>query len=389
MAISLTRNVIRSSADLRALSAALVLAAIGMSLAFQAAGLRQLLLFGVGMLLGISLYHASFGFTAAWRRFLSEGDGAGLRAQMVMLAIAVLLFFPALDAGELLGRRVGGFVAPAGTSVAVGAFLFGIGMQLGGGCASGTLFTVGGGSTRMVITLIFFVLGSVIATAHMPFWLSLPALPPISLVSRLGWLPAAMFHLALFGAIALMTMLVERKRGRGRADPTPRSWHLLRGPWPMIAGAVALALLNFATLILAGHPWGITSGFALWGAKLFDLVGIPVREWAYWKARAGALDASLWRDSVSVMNFAIILGAFLAAAVAGSFRPVWRLPLRGIASAVLGGLLLGYGARLAFGCNIGAFFSGIASGSIHGWLWLVCAFAGNWVGIRLRRPFLS
>ena len=56
-------------------------------------------------------------------------------------------------------------------------------------------------------------------------------------------------------------------------------------------------------------------------------------------------------------------------------------------AAAIGGLLLGYGARLAFGCNIGAYFGGIASGSLHGWLWLVAAFAGNMLGVRLRPLF--
>ena len=45
------------------------------------------------------------------------------------------------------------------------------------------------------------------------------------------------------------------------------------------------------------------------------------------------------------------------------------------------------GARLAFGCNIGAFFSGVASTSLHGWLWIVCALAGTWIGVRLRPLF--
>jgi uncharacterized membrane protein YedE/YeeE len=54
---------------------------------------------------------------------------------------------------------------------------------------------------------------------------------------------------------------------------------------------------------------------------------------------------------------------------------------------VVGGLLLGYGARLAYGCNIGAYFSGIVSGSLHGWLWLVAAFIGNVLGTRLRPLF--
>ena len=60
---------------------------------------------------------------------------------------------------------------------------------------------------------------------------------------------------------------------------------------------------------------------------------------------------------------------------------------RSLAAAVGGGLLLGYGARLAYGCNIGAYFSGVASGSLHGWFWLVAAFAGSMVGTQLRPKF--
>ena len=63
------------------------------------------------------------------------------------------------------------------------------------------------------------------------------------------------------------------------------------------------------------------------------------------------------------------------------------MPARSLAAAILGGLLLGYGARIAYGCNIGAYFSGIASGSVHGWLWLASAYPGTIVGTRLRPWF--
>ena len=134
--------------DTKIVGAALLLLAMLVWQAGRTAGPSMAALAIVGGLLGLSLYHASFGFTAAWRRFVTTGEGHGLRAQMLMLALAVCLFFPALAAGELFGRPVGGFVFPVGLGVVAGAFMFGIGMQLGGGCGSGTLFTVGGGSTR-------------------------------------------------------------------------------------------------------------------------------------------------------------------------------------------------------------------------------------------------
>ena len=72
----------------------------------------------------------------------------------------------------------------------------------------------------------------------------------------------------------------------------------------------------------------------------------------------------------------------------GVSAPNLNIPARSLMAAVIGGLLLGYGSRLAYGCNIGAYFSGIASGSLHGWVWLVAAFIGNSVGVRLRRSSL-
>jgi hypothetical protein len=48
---------------------------------------------------------------------------------------------------------------------------------------------------------------------------------------------------------------------------------------------------------------------------------------------------------------------------------------------------MGYGARIGFGCNIGAFFSGVISTSVHGWLWILAALAGTWSGIKLRPVF--
>ncbi|TLF49785.1 YeeE/YedE family protein [Halomonas urmiana] len=385
-AFALTR---RSRLALPAIAAAaLLLGSLAVGSAF---GARLGALMVVGGLLGMVLYHAAFGFTAAWRVFITERRGRGLRAQMVMLAIAVVLFFPALSSGSLFGQSVYGFVAPIGVSVVVGAFLFGLGMQLGGGCASGTLFTAGGGNARMLVTLLFFVVGSVIGTAHFAWWQSLPAFQPVSLVKTAGAGGGIAISLALFAAIAALTVVMERRR-HGQLEQAPRvdagNWRWLTGPWPLLFGAVALALLNFATLSLAGRPWGVTSAFALWGAKGFELLGGDVGQWGYWQAswNAKALEASVWGDITTVMNIGIMAGALVAAALAGKFAPNFRIPARSLLAAVIGGILLGYGARLAFGCNIGAYFGGIASGSLHGWVWLVAAFAGNMLGVKLR-PF--
>ena len=109
-----------------------------------------------------------------------------------------------------------------------------------------------------------------------------------------------------------------------------------------------------------------------------------------WVERAGqaaSLDASVFSNITSVMNFGIILGALFAASMAGKFAPSFKLPVGSLLAAVIGGLLLGYGARIAYGCNIGAYFGGISSTSMHGWLWFAAAFIGSALGTRLRPVF--
>ena len=351
---------------------------------------RQSALFLVGTFAGAVLYHAAFGFTSSWRVFISDRRGAGLRAQMLMLAVTCLVFFPLLAAGSLFGQPLRGSISPAGVGVLAGAFLFGVGMQLGGGCASGTLYSAGGGSTRMFIVLAAFIAGSVIGTAHTQWWATLPSFAPASLVNLYGAATGLALSLALFGTIAWLTVIVERRHHGRLNDGSSRPSQWLRGPWPLVAGALGLAVVNVATLAIAGRPWGVTSAFALWGAKIAAAGGIAVETWPYWTvpAQAAALKASVFTDVTSVMDFGIVLGALLAALLAGRFAPVWKIPGRSLAAAIIGGLLLGYGARIAYGCNIGAYFSGIASGSLHGWLWLPAAFVGNILGTSFR-PFFG
>src|SRR5689334_22689023 len=108
---------------------------------------RQATLFLIGILAGVVLYHATFGFTTAWRVFVSDRRSAGVRAQMLMLAMACVIFIPLLATpGPVFGVTLRGAVAPVGVAGLVGAFLFGLGMQLGGSCASGTLYRSGGGN---------------------------------------------------------------------------------------------------------------------------------------------------------------------------------------------------------------------------------------------------
>ncbi len=373
---------------------ATALGALGLvcALAYHHSDARMAVLALVGAGLGIALYHGSFGFTAGWRRYITSGDGRNFAAQFILIALTGLLFVPIIG-GWLPGIQAGGFYAPVGIGLMCGAFLFGLGMQLGNGCGSGTLFTMGGGSTRMVITLAAFIVGSLLGTFHFDWWMALPRYNGSNLVTGQGVLVTITAQSALLLALAWYVngRSLDIATHQSNAPPMQRSTAttLLRGPWPIAWVVGALFLLNLATLLIAGRPWGITSAFALWGGKLADGLGYDLSQHTYWTwgwTQAG-LNSSVFADTTSVMDFGIIAGAMAAAAAAGRFNPARSVPWRSALAALLGGLLMGYGARLAAGCNIGAFLGGIASGSLHGWAWLVAAFIGSMVGIRLRPLF--
>lgn len=346
--------------------------------------------------MGIALYHASFGFTAGWRHLVTNKRGAGMRAQMLTFAIAAVVILPILQNGEIFGHGVIGANAPVGVAMLFGAFMFGFGMQLGGGCASGTLYTVGGGSTRMVVTLMFFMAGSVIGSADLPWWFTTPRFTSGTLLQAAGLYPTIVITLSLLALIALLTIIIEYNAHgnvlhgeQPQAKNTPYYKRLVRGPWPLIWGGIALALGNIAVLSLTGHTWSISFGYTLWGAKALGALGIDLSQTEFWTwgYPSRALKGSLFAEDTSAMNFGIIFGAALAAGLAGKFGTFKKIPFKSIIAAIIGGLLMGYGARLASGCNIGALFSGIASGSYHGWAWLVSGFIGSYFGILARPVF--
>jgi len=284
----------------------------------------QYLSFLIGVGLGITLLHAAFGFSGSWRAFIRERRGAGIRAQILLIGFTSILFFPLL--GEWIpSLQVGPALAPVGVSVIIGAFLFGIGMQLGGGCGSGTLYTMGQGQVDMLITLTFFIVGATLGSAHLHWWLSLPGLESVSVIEHLGWWQALLLQLVVLAVLFALVKQLERNR-RGSIDsiewavPAAEfSQRLIHGPWPLWWGILGLALLNFATMLVAGYPWSITYAFGLWGAKIWSAVGGDPASWVYWSSGypAQSLATSVLADTTSVMNFGIILGALLAAALAG------------------------------------------------------------------------
>ncbi|MEA4962310.1 YeeE/YedE thiosulfate transporter family protein [Lutispora sp.] len=158
-----------------------------------------------------------------------------------------------------------------------------------------------------------------------------------------------------------------------------------KNAWSYVVGAILLSLFQIVTLATTDDPWGVSGAFANWGAWLYRLVGGNVDKWYYFSSKGAqaTLEAGLLRDPGSIRNFGIIFGALLATLMASQFKFKKIKTRRQILAAILGGLMMGYGARIAFGCNIGALFSGIASLSLSGWVFALFLFLGAMVGSKL------
>ncbi len=364
----------------------LALFMIGFFFLASAFSYKQASIFLIAGILGLTLYHAHYGFTSSFRAFITTGSGKGIRAQMYLFLIANLLFLPVM-----LITGASGSVSPVGLSVIIGSFIFGIGMQIGDGCASGTLYHLGGGDLRGVLTLIGFIIGSVIGSAHFAWWMATPNIGPVSFLETFGSAGGLLFNVLIMVIVFAVTVIIEKRR-TGRVESLrpekPLNWRTwISGPWPLVIGSVILAIGNTLYLIITGKAWGVTSAFALWGAKIAQALGMDVTKWEYWQtpANEAALNSSIFNDITSVSNFGLILGALLALGLSGgAARYLRKIPVQTIVGLLIGGILMGYGARIAFGCNIGAYFSGIASFSLHGWVWMVFAMLGSIIGVKLR-----
>lgn len=327
-----------------------------------------------GFGLGIAFWKAEFSYTASFRRFLTRGDAGGMVGGLIVIAVAALAVVPV----AALYPNYGGAIAPLGPSLIIGAFVFGIGMQLANGCGSGTLYTVGGGSGRMLIALAFFIAGSVWGSLSLPTFLAMGGVDPVLASDYLGPWGGLIVTLVSIAVGAAIIIALARKRGA--------NWKPSRN---YIVGGIVIGLLCVFVFAAGGHPWSVTFGYTVWGAKIATALGLDLSNAPFWQwpGPKQALTNSVLSDTSSLTDFGMIFGAMAAAAATRPFARTDWPPFKSLLAAALGGLLMGWGARLGFGCNIGAFVGGVASGSLHGWVWMLACLPGCWIGIRLRPLF--
>ncbi|HHT50120.1 MAG TPA: YeeE/YedE family protein [Eubacteriaceae bacterium] len=163
-----------------------------------------------------------------------------------------------------------------------------------------------------------------------------------------------------------------------------------KNSWSYVTGAILLSLLQIVTLSVIGEPLKITSIFIYWAGWVFSALGADVSSWKMFSSpeAQATLQSSFLTNPISVRNIGIIIGALLASLLASQFKIRKVKSYKQVIAAIIGGLLMGYGSKIAFGCNIGAFFSGVSSLSLSGWLFGLFMFFGAIIGSKLLIRFL-
>jgi len=141
-------------------------------------------------------------------------------------------------------------------------------------------------------------------------------------------------------------------------------------PWLVWGSAVLVATLN-VFLFAFDRPWTASDGLRNWGDWALTGAGLV--------HRADLLPP--WLYSGSLLNIGVILGGAIAALLSREFAI--RVPARAeLVKGGAGGLLMGVGAVLAFGCNIGGFFSATSALSLAGLGMMLGLGAGAFIGLR-------
>lgn len=163
----------------------------------------------LGILLGFTLRNSRFCFAASLRDPVLTGGTSLSKAVIITIALATIGFAAIQYGAYIEGTSIPGNISPSGVHIAIGAFMFGIGMVIAGGCASGTLMRVGEGFMMQWLSLIFFIIGSLWGAKHFGFWENtfMNRGKEVFLPDVLGWFPALILQ---FGLLLSLYILADR-----------------------------------------------------------------------------------------------------------------------------------------------------------------------------------
>lgn len=169
-----------------------------------------------GIAFGVILQKGRFCFTASMRDPYLTGGTTLTRAVIIAIAITTVGFtaikFGYANSGLPIPGM--GYVAPISLATLVGAFIFGVGMVIAGGCASGTLMRVGEGFLMNILAFTFFMIGSLWGAHDFGWWSEkfISNGPRIFLPDIFGWLGAVILQLGVLLVLYVLAEKYEQKK---------------------------------------------------------------------------------------------------------------------------------------------------------------------------------
>ncbi len=362
-----------------------------------------------GLVFGILLQRGRFCFASAFRDLFLFKDGRVMKAVLIGMAVATPGFALAmynLSPAIVDGRYpANANILPLGWHTIVAGVMFGFGMVVAGGCLTGNLYRVGEGYVTSAVALMGVLIGALLLGWTWSFWwdVSISSAPRIWFPHFAGWAGGIAITLA-FIAIAYMLVVWWESRDKG----SPRTYHepapaaantfgqrvggifdgVFVRAWPVALAGIGLGLFN-AFMYSFSHPMGVTGGLYDWMKSVATPIHVAPGELEGLSSIGGACTVGevtpkfLGLTSPGLINLGVILGAFIAASMAGEFKLRFARQPKRYLQALLGGVLMGYAASLALGCTFGAFFSAVPSLALNAWVFGIGLLAGAFFGVKV------
>ncbi|MBX3142791.1 MAG: YeeE/YedE family protein [Trueperaceae bacterium] len=371
---------------------ALVGIALGAWLLSSGRGDSAMLSWLIGAGLGVVFQRGRFCFMCIFRDVIVRRRVGGMLAVLTALAVGLVGYTLILDVwvpNPASGRLPpDAHVGPVSWVLALAGVAFGLGMSLSGGCISGHLYRLGEGYARAPVALVGALIGFGLGfltwrTAYVEVIWRAPAV----------WLPATFGHagallLQLAALLALAGLLWWWSRDKlwpeqtGTLTPA-RLWRAVFGRrWPpLLSGGIVGALAVIAYFRV--EPLGVTAQLGSLSRTAMDRAGWLSDRLPGLDTLAGCITVvsqAVLDNGWLIMG--LVLGSLAMALLSGRFRPS-RLTVGNAGTALLGGVLMGWGAMLALGCTVGVLLSGIMAGALSGWVFFGSSFLGVFLGIRL------
>ncbi len=269
-----------------------------------------------------------------------------------MTRAMLLLFLLTVTGGAILqaqrGVAVEAVAGPTPLGALAGGAIFAVGMVLAGSCIAGAFWRLGEGQLSQ-LSILLGVLAGTWLHVKLPFLTAQAAQQTFN-----AWVAVGLLLLGLVAVVAWERRLPHA----GEELPAAPRLGRLRSPWAPEVGAVVMAVLLVAFMALTGTGWGVSRVFLLTDLSAASYAG------------------------------GLLIGGFFGARFGREFRvrgPGGRAPTL---IRLAGGVLMGYGARVGWGCTIGAVMTGMVNLSLHPWYWVLGALFGAWIGAALLRRFM-